>query len=925
MTKKITLKISYLLLFLCFSIVGFAQETIVNGVVIDAITGETLPGATIIVKGKVLGTTADSNGEFNFAITLPPPFTLVFSSVGYELREYDVKEDYQELTVRLRSQVLIEADFVISASRFGESVLQSPSTVAKLDGKGLATSPQFNSYHAIVDFPGLQLNKNSLTFNAPNVRGFAGNSNPRMMQLIDGVDNAPPGLNFALGNLIGVSDLDIAEIELVYGPASALYGPNAFNGVLFMSTKSPFDYEGLSAYSKNGLTEQDAAGVNPFFETGIRYAKAINDVFAIKINASYFKGTDWHATDYSDVDQNPFNTEKGSIETNPSFDGVNIYGDEIATTLNLDALTGAPAGTFGGIRVARTGYREEDLTNYDAEQIKADMALHYRLTDAVELIGSYRFGTGQTVFQGANRYNFDNLYMNQFKLEMKSTDFFVRAYANLENSGDSYDMRFASWNVNRFWKADEAWFGEYAAAYLGTVAGVDSANHTAARAFADRDRLQPGSEDYRTALDSVNSLSDLTQGARFLDRSEMYHVEGQYDFSNYLSNMELQIGGNYRMFRLISDGTLFNDTEGNPIANSEYGAYLRGSFFFLEERLKLAYAVRYDKNQNFDGRITPRAAIIYSAGKDKEHNFRFSYQTGFRNPTTQNQFINLNVGVAHILGGVESTINNYSKIYALTNGTNVTLSGADIYNNSYTANSVQNFVTSGSPDSLVAATIPFVKPEKVTTFELGYRGIVNKRMFLDIHAYSNTYEDFIANTNVVTLLEGNVSDASGVAALAAGNSTVYQLATNATGTVTSIGGGIAFEYALAQGFRLLGNYNYASFENVDADAELLPGFNTPEHRFGLGLSNDNLVKGFGFTVRYNWSDGYRWQSAFGAGNIESFQTVNAQISYKIPNSKVVLKLGGNNILGQEYMTSFGTPNIGSIYYISFTFDDLNDF
>lgn len=926
MNKKFTLKFSWLIMFVACSFFVKAQETTVNGVVVDAITGETLPGTTIIIKGKVLGTTADSNGEFNFVITLAPPFTLVFSSVGYDIREIEVTEMNQDLEVRLRSEVILEADYVVSASRFGESVLQSPATVAKIDANAVLHSPQSNFYNAISNFPGLQLNKNSLTYNSANVRGFAGISNPRLVQMIDGMDNSPPGLNFALGNLVGSSELDVAEIELISGPASAIYGPNAFNGVIFMSTKSPFDYEGLSAYSKNGLTVQDAAGTNPFVEAGIRYAKVFDDVFALKLNASVFRGTDWYATDYSDEDVHPMNAALvGNSATNPSYDAVNMYGDEIATTMNLDAITGAPVGTFGNIHVARTGYKEEDLTNYNAEQVKADAALHYRATDALEIIGSYKFGAGQTLFQGANRYSFRDLYMQQIKLEARSQDYFLRAYANLENSGNSYDMRFTGWNMNRYWKSDANWFAEYAGAYLGGIPGVDSANHTAARAFADRNRLIPGTDEFETAFDSIVGITDLTRGSRFLDRSQMYHFEGQYDFTNYLDNMELQVGGNYRMFRLISDGTLFNDQEGTPITNGEFGAYARGSLYFLDENLKFAWAARYDKNRNFKGRITPRAAVIYSVGKNKEHNFRFAFQTGFRNPTTQNQYINLDIGVANLLGGVSDNLANYSKTFQINDSTSIDLTGTQVYENSYTATSVQTFATSGNPADLVKAEIEFVKPESITTYEVGYRGILNKRLYLDINAYRNTYKNFIANVNVVTPLGGSVDDLSGVAALAMGNSAIYQLATNAAGTVNSVGFGVAFEYALTQTFRIAGDYNYASYDIIDANPELVPGFNTPKNRFGIGVTNSSLYNGLGFSLRYNWSDDYEWRSAFGNSMVESYSTLNAQLTYQVPNSKVFLKLGGNNILGKEYRTSYGTPNIGSIYYLTLVFDELNDF
>ncbi len=915
-------------LMICSSSMIMAQQTSVSGSVVDAITGEVLPGTTIIVKGKVVGTTSDINGEFFFSITLPPPFTLVFSSLGYEIKEISITEESQEIEVRLRTEALIETQFVVSGSRTEESVLQSPAAIGKINETNVSQLPSLNFYQSIGELGDAQLLSNSLTFQSLNTRGFASTSNTRFVQSIDGADNAPPGLNFALGNFVGVSELDIAEIELRSGASSALYGPNAFNGVVFLSTKNPFDYTGLSAYAKNGVTVQDAAGVNPFVEAGIRYAAVLNDNLAFKINISAFQGKDWFATDYADVDQNPLNPDKGSLTTNPSYDGVNVYGDEIASTFDLDALTGRPVGTLGSIHVARTGYREEDLTNYSAENIKADAAIHYSITDDIELIGSYRFGTGQTMFQGANRYVFDNLEMHQAKIEARSTNFFLRGYTTFENSADSYDARFAAWNVNRFWKSDAQWFQEYLGAYLGNVTGIDSFDHLAARAFADRDRLEPGSDAFDTALDSITSLADLTQGAKFLDRSRLFHVEGQYDFKDFIQFMEVQIGGNYRNYQLISDGTLFSDANGS-ISIPEYGVYLQGNIKLLNERLKIGGAVRYDKNQNFDGQFNPSAYIVYSAGRNKEHNIRATYQNGFRNPSVQEQFIALNVGVATLLGGATDNVNSFSRTYnyvdALGQPTSANVTGNDVYTNSYTASSVLQFVQTADPSVLQQSTVDFVRPEKVQTFELGYRGVFNKRFYLDIGAYYNQYRDFLGTINAIHPLVGNVADGSAIADLIGGRTTVFQLYTNASETVQSQGVNAGFEYALSQGFRLSGNVNYAALDIGDADADLIPGFNTPEIRFNLGFSNNNVYKGFGFAFKYNWSDAYTWKSTFGTGEVEQFDVVSAQISYKIPSSKVLLRIGGNNILGGEYQTAFGTAAVGSTYFISLLFDELAEF
>lgn len=943
MIRKTTLRLSIVVLLMLLGNVIFAQkETIVSGTVRDAESGEPLAGATIIVKGKVLGTSTDLDGNFNFGITLPPPFVLVFSSVGYEIREYEVIRENQVLNVNLRPQALIEPEVVVYGSRLEETVMQSPISIQKRDLSTIRhmTTPDF--YSGIAEIKDVQMLNNSLVYNTVNARGFSSIGNTRFVQVIDGMDNSPPGLNFAIGNFAGVSELDIAEIELVHGAASALYGPSAFNGILFMNTKNPFDYEGLSVSLQNGITVQEAAGTNTFIKAGVRYAEVVNDNFGIKFNLEAIKGTEWFATDYRDM-ANSLSDGRGM---NPDYDGVNVYGDEIVTTLDLDAISGQPDGTFGSIRVARTGYNEENLTNNDAQVLKGDISMHYRMTETVSLIGSYRAAIGNTLFQGANRYAFRDISMQQVKLELKGENFFLRGYNTYENSGKSYDMRFLGWNLNNAWKDNTTWFQEYAGAYLGGITGVPSFDHDAARTFADRNRLNPNTPEFDQMVDSLTNIADLTRGAKFLDKTSMFHLEAMYDLSQDLGNVvEFLIGGNFRSFRLNSEGTLFNDADG-PIRVNEFGTYAQvGKGFGDEERLKLNASIRYDKNNNFDGQFTPRASVVYSMGAYKQHNLRASYQTGFRNPETQAQYIALNIGVANLLGGVSDNAVRYNVQLPYIDNMGMqqfaSVTGMDVYDNSYTAGSVQAFSAAVGDsiaigyDPLTAAVvnagvlqqanIDYVKPERVTSYEFGYRGIINKRFFVDMNYHFSQYTNFIAPINVVHPLLGDVTDVTtftGVQDIAAGRTSIYQLYSNASEKVTSRGFSIQIDYALQQGFRLGGNYTYADFDLGNANPDLVPGFNTPEHRYTLSFGNRNIYKGFGFNISHRWSDEYLWQSAFGTGRIDGFNITNLQMTYEIPNTAVRIKAGGSNIFQNEYRTAFGTPLIGAQYFITLTYNEF---
>lgn len=923
MTKKLTLTLTLVFAFFLSNFTFAQQETIVSGLVKDAITGETIIGATIIVKGRVVGSSTDLEGNFNFGINLPPPFTLIFSAVGYELREVDITEDYQELTVNLRTKREFSTPFIKWATRKEGNLLQSPVAVQKQDLLNLNQLPTSDFYEGLSHLRDIQMTTTSLGFQSLNARGFASIANTRMLQIIDGVDNAPPGLNFAIGNLVGLSPLDIAEVELVSGSSSALYGPNAFNGAIFMNSKDPFSYTGLSGMLQNGVTSASNAGRNPYIEMALRYAEAPTDNFAYKMNFSYMRGTDWHATDYSDSDSETLINPNKGRGVNPAYDGVNVYGDEIVSSFYLPNLEGG----LDTLRIARTGYNEVDLIDNLSESAKFDASFTYKLAEDFDVIGSYRFGYGNSQFQGANRYALRDLTMHQFKLEAKSDDFMLRGYTSSENAGNSYDMRFLGWNLNRAWKSDEAWFTEYLGAYTGQVPGVDAEDHAAARAFADRDRLTPGSEEFRIMFDSLSTLADFQRGARLSDNSRLQHVEGLYDFSSALNDkLEVVVGGNWRRYKLDSEGFLFNDANA-PITFSEFGGYAQVAKGLMKnERLRILASARFDKNNNFDGQFTPRASIVYSHGRRKEHNFRVSYQTGFRNPDNQSQYIALHAGVINLLGGVQDNVLNYQNnfTYNDTDSTTatVTISGQEIYNNSYTLASVQKFANTQNPADLVQADVNYINPEQVTTYEAGYRGVFNKRLFLDLGYYRSIYTNMIGNTTVLKPFEGGVTDGSAIPSIVNGHYAPYQLYTNADGEAMVQGVTVSFDLLLDLDFRLSGNYNYTSFSYTGTDRIILPGFNTPANRFSVSFGNPNVYKGFGFSMSHRWSQSYQWRSTFGEGDIPAINVTSAQVSYTVPDTNVRIKIGGSNVFGNEYRTAYGLPTVGGQYFIKMTFNEF---
>jgi iron complex outermembrane recepter protein len=906
---RTTIKI--FLLFFCVS--SYAQTT-VKGNVSDE-SGQPLPGANVIIVGTSTGTVTDFDGNYTLTANQAPPFSIQVSSVGFESVNKEVTTNPQTIDFTLKEGNELD-EIVISASRTPESVRESPVTIERFDATDikLAASPSF--YTSLENLKGVDVNQGSLTFNSVNTRGFATFANTRFVQLVDGMDNASPALNFVMGNLLGLSELDVSSVELLPGASSALYGANAFNGILFMTSKNPFDSQGISTYYKTGLTVQDAAGDNQFYDFGFRVAHAFSDKFAAKASFSFLKGTDWYATDTNEYVLGAPGTPDAILPfgSSPAHDALNIYGDEVATVLDWDAITGAPVGTFGSSKVGRTGYREQDLTDYKARSIKADFSLNYRpFGNDIEIVWKSKFGKGNTIYQGANRYNINNFTLQQHKLEIRGNDFFVRGYTTSENAGDSYDMRFTGINMNKVGAAD--WFGLYAANYLGGIFGglAPDAAHAAARVAADALTPQPGSPEFNALFNKVTSDPDVSTGSKFLDNTKMYIGEGNYNFKRLLNDaVDLQVGGSYRQYSLDSGGTIFTDYDGS-IDYNEYGAYIQAIKKFADDRLKVSASIRYDKNEFFDASYSPRVSLNYSAGENKQHNIRASFQTGFRNPDTQSLFIGFNVGRAILVGAAPANLDRRLPGTALT--------GRDAYFDSYSLTSVFAFAATGDPSVLNPVQTKLVEQEKVTAFDVGYRGKVGP-ITVDFNAYYNSYEGFISNKLVVTPNTGSTSDISGVIDLATGNTTVFQLYTNSLADVNSYGAVIGLSTRVAKDYRLSFNYTYAQFDFDQAsDPDFSAGFNTPEHKVKASFGNPKLFKNFGFNVNVRWSDEYFWQASIANAIIPSRTVVDAQINYSVPSMKSIFKIGGTNIGGGEFQSAVGAPFIGSQYFISWVINN----
>ncbi|MEQ8629136.1 TonB-dependent receptor [Ekhidna sp.] len=983
MNRNITKWILSAFLTLLFSY-SYAQTT-VSGTITDAETGEPLIGTQILVKGTVLGTISDVNGEFSLSVQSSPPITLVITYVGYERQEIEVTSSGQNISVQMAESTLLGQEVVVSASRVEENILQSPVSIEKMDILAVQNSTAASYYDGIANLKGVDVASSSINFQIINARGFGSTGNTRFVQYIDGMDTQAPALNFPIGNLNGPSELDVESVELIPGASSALYGPNAFNGVLLINSKNPFEYQGLSAFVKTGVNhvgpdaDQDPALMNTF---SVRYAKAYNNKFAFKVNATYSYADDWHGTSTFDrnAENNPFASIGGE---NPGADLLHSHGDEAAINLaifpfsstfsalassrnfgpGLSANSYAQAGDLPNHVVSVTPWEEKYLADYGAENMKLNAGLFYRLNDDLEASYMYNGGFGTSIYTGAQRYSLSNFNIQQHRVQLRADNFFVRAYGTFENSGDSYITEFLAlkMNDNRSGGGVSTWLATYGVNYLeylnqqgydpGDIAAlrqsdpsaallVDQAAHQYARGQNDNnyfplDPVEQAAEFERIKNEELDGT--IPFGPKFSDATKMYQADAQYDFKNQIDAVELQVGASYRIFDLRSDGTIFPDQDGG-IQINEYGAFAQVARR-VTDNLKLSGSVRFDKNQNFDGQVNPRISAVYTVAND--HNIRASFQTGFRNPTTQGQYIDLNTISTRLLGGLQENYDRYDLDRVSSTGVPLAFTGGSV-------NDFRNVIfatgdiaaAAAELETFTTADIRPVVPEEVKSMEIGYKSLINNKLLVDAVYYRNIYTNFITQVRIVlaeeytsatapnpslegtpnylTILNGSALTRESDGSFTGNTAQIYS---NLDDEVTSQGAALGLTYNLPRGYTVGVNYNWNRLEGGFTENNLTE-FNTPEHKYNVKFGNRKVTDRLGFNVTYRWQDAFRWESSFAIGDVPAYGTLDAQVSYKLPDLKSVVRLGGTNIAGNPYNQSLGGPNIGSIYYVSVTFDEL---
>jgi outer membrane receptor protein involved in Fe transport len=627
------------------------------------------------------------------------------------------------------------------------------------------------------------------------------------------------------------------------------------------------------------------------------------------------------------------------------------------------------------------------LADYDTRNLKSSAGLYYKIKEDLVVNYYFNYGNGTTIYQGDNRYSLRDIQFFQHKIQIEKKDkFFFRAYATSEDAGDSYDAvltgtlmsdahmtegtYYRSYSQNYQTFNDELFMAgmpspdstEYsslrpsASDFFDPETGFDNEAFSAAnnewRRLVQNDQMQwaqdnaqimqdynemiqrttknqgdnayfePGTARFDSLFNDVTSRLFTEGGSRFFDESSLYHAQGQYQWDTRFG--KIRVGGSGRLYRPNSRGTIFEDTlqytretiineDGTTsvvrtdssfreVTNWQAGAYVGYEKKFVQDRLTLQATLRVDKNENFDAIFSPAASLVFQLNENTI--LRAGVSSAVRNPTMADQFLYYDVGRAILLG-------NLSGQDSL-----VTLESFDAARNS----------TLWDWGQLEFFDVDPIRPEQARTFEVGYRGTISNKIYIDANYFYTFYEDFIGFNLGLSLPYNPTAPSPNFNQVQA-----FRVAANATETVTTQGFSVGVNYYFYKTFALNTNYSWNKLISGEDDP-IIPAFNTPEHKVNVGISARDLntdfglfrLKSWGFSANAKWVDGFIFEgSPQFTGFVPSYYMVDAAIMTNFKKINTTVKLGASNLTDNRVFTVYGGPFIGRMAYVSVIYEWLN--
>lgn len=793
---------------LTFSV--WAQNTgTLEGQVTDAETTETLFGVNVLLQGTTLGAATESDGRYRISQITPGTYTVIARYLGYEEVEIEGVEiiagETTDLNIQLQQTVFQADDLVVTGSRRPEKIVDAPMAIERVSADMLDMTGGGSYYAAIANLKGVNFVDAGINAQGISVRGFASHFNTRLLQMVDGRMAQLPGTGLPQGNFLPNTDLDLQSMELVLGPASALYGPNAHTGVLNVITKTPWDESGVGVSVRGG--QQD------LMEVSYRVAGTVNDNFGWKIT------------------------------------GQNLRADDFEPNRN-------EIGHFYGTQDV---FEADILDDYSIESDKIDGAIYYRISDW-ELRGSAGWSQNTNFGLTNNgRNHIRDWQVNYQQFQVSNPNWYAQITRTENDAGDTYQLN------------------QVAAAVQGQLdAGVNFGNI---------------------------ELEPLREAFGFTDLAVLYDTELQY--RNNFGGVELVTGVQYRNYQPNSEGTFLADAIGRGIDTEELGGYLQLDYRFLDDRLRLVGAARYDSHTNYESQFSPKGSLVYSVAPG--HNVRVGYSRAFKSPTV----LESNIYIPIPIPGLDFQ-------YTLLSQGNI--DGFELRD----------------PGGNVLQTIDPLRPEEVESIEIGYKGVFKNQLFVDVVAYYSWYDGFISPlTTVADGIETVPFDSEGNQITTEGDAFTGLLTYFNFGDSEVRGLDIGLNYFFSDKFNTSVSASFIDRVSFDSENDQEFLLNVPETELkGSVTFTDTFIDNSFLNISSRWRSAYRFQSGYWNSDLHMDPQANPETQneipsrfvtditagYSLPNTGLSLKASVSNVFNTETVPVLGAPVRERLAWLSVTYN-----
>ena len=863
---------SFLLLLIATSL--YAQG-IIQGSVSDEKTGEALPGATIRLLESKMGAKADANGKFTLSNVPEGLYKIQASYVGYKPVVKKIAVQSKEtLTLDFKLQTLetFVNEVVVTASKGRqEKKLEAPITIETLGFDAIRQTASTSPLGAAAKLKGVDFVERGINTVDITSRGLNTQFNTRMLTLIDGRLATLPGLGLPQFTLAPNPTLDIASVEVAVGPAAALYGPNAHAGVVNIITKDPFTFSGAEV--------QVRGGSQSLYDIGARYADHIGN-FGWKITGQFMRA-------------NQFESGNLFIYDFPRTVGEN----QTIITPETPAARRLRQSDIDRLQNTGKAFTERQLSTLEASLRKLDGALYYQSS-----VLNAKVAAGYSESNGFVGSNFGVLEANGYSIQYQNVQltgtigevgWYAQATRTANSAGKSFQLH------------DKAEF--MTRAFGAAFMGVDP-----------RTRLPQALQfPFSTTPEQYNDIFSRMDRAYIdsasiaTDNSELWDSEVQLRYT--ISNTEVVGGFQYRYYNPKAS---FLSGPDNPAAVSfgaarditatEIGGYLQLDRRFFDNKLRATLAARYDKHTYYDAQFSPKIAFVYSPVPDQ--NIRISFNRAFKVPVILENHLFLLGGLAR--GNV--------------GGFTVITGGGGTPN---LADAEAQARAEGRPITRYDA----LRPEQVNSFELGYKGVISDKLFLDVVGYYSIYKDFISPAFEIA----NPAPGAAVTPTYAYDNRTGKILTNTAGQTgrvvtyfnygraTILGLDFGATYFFSKDVSLDASFSYINLADSDNpfEAQGIPlVLNVPTTKYKATLTAKNqLVKNSFISLHGRHIPGYLFRAGRWNGRLQDRTVVDLTLGYEWRPQGLTFQVGMNNIFDNKTPDVLGSPIMRRFVSASLTY------